>query len=152
MILAAISLNCAGGENASILEHPILNAARTGTAEDLATALRSDPGSREVRTEMGSTPLHLAAANANPGPLKVLIAAGANPNARDRDGMTPLHVAAYSQNATHAQLLLEAGADSYALTASGRDPTSLARKAMAHEVAGVVSLWRLKHCTPGQPC
>lgn len=151
-MIAAMAINCAANENASILEHPILNTARTGTAQDVAIALASDPGSRDIRTEIGSTPLHLAAANAAPGGLQALVAAGADPNARDHDGMTPLHVAAYSQNAAHARLLLEAGADPYALTASGRDPTSVARKAMAYEVAGVISLWLLKKCAPGKPC
>ena len=150
--LATIALNCTANENASILEHPILNAARTGTAQEIIAALKPDPGSRDIRTNVGSTPLHLAAANADPRALKALIDAGADPNARDHDGMTPLHVAAYSQNATHAQLLLEAGADPYALTASGRDPTSVARKAMVNEVAGVISLWLLKKCSPGKTC
>lgn len=152
IILATLAFNCVANENASILEHPILDAARTGTAQEIVAALKPDAGSRDIRTNVGSTPLHLAAANADPGALKALIDAGANPNARDHDGMTPLHVAAYSQNAAHAQLLLEAGADPHALTASGRDPTSVARKAMAYEVAGVISLWLLKKCTPGKPC
>lgn len=152
VIIAATAINCAANENASILEHPILNAARTGTAQEVASALEAAPASRDIRTDIGSTPLHLAAANAAPGALKTLIAVGADPNARDHDGMTPLHVAAYSQNAAHARLLLEAGADPHALTASGRDPTSVARKAMAYEVAGVISLWLLKKCSPGKPC
>lgn len=152
IILATLAFNCVANENASILEHPILNAARTGTAQEIVAALKPDAGSRDIRTNVGSTPLHLAAANADPGALKALIDAGANPNARDHDGMTPLHVAAYSQNAAHAQLLLEAGANPHALTASGRDPTSVARKAMAYEVAGVISLWLLKKCAPGKPC
>ena len=152
IILATLAFNCVANENASILEHPILDAARTGTAQEIVAALKPDAGSRDIRTNVGSTPLHLAAANADPGALKALIDAGANPNARDHDGMTPLHVAAYSQNAAHAQLLLEAGANPHALTASGRDPTSVARKAMAYEVAGVISLWLLKKCTPGKPC
>lgn len=152
MMIAAIAINCAANENASILEHPILNAARTGTEQEIIAALKSDPSSRDIRTDVGSTPLHLAAANAAPGALKALIAAGADPNARDHDGMTPLHISAYSQNPKHAQLLLEAGADPYALTATGRDPTSVARKAMAYEVAGIISLWLLKKCSPGKPC
>lgn len=152
IILATLAFNCVANENASILEHPILDAARTGTAQKIVDALKPDAGSRDIRTNVGSTPLHLAAANADPGALKALIDAGADPNARDHDGMTPLHVAAYSQNAAHAQLLLEAGANPHALTASGRDPTSVARKAMAYEVAGVISLWLLKKCPPGKPC
>lgn len=152
IVLSSLVLSCAANENASVLEHLILNAARTGTASEVKAAIALDPGSRDIRTNVGSTPLHLAAANADPGPLKALIDAGADPNVRDHDGMTPLHVAAYSQNARHAQLLLEAGADPHALTASGRDPTSVARKAMANEVAGVISLWLLKKCSPEKPC
>ena len=96
--------------------------------------------------------MHLAAANADPSSLKALLAAGADPNLRDKEGLTPLHVAAYSQNATHAQLLLEGGADPALKTNAGRDPTSMARKVMANEVAGVISLWLLKQCTAGKPC
>lgn len=142
----------AANENASVLEHPVLNAARTGTAADMREVLQAEPSARDLRTDVGSTPLHLAAANADPGALQALLAVGADPNARDHDGMTPLHVAAYSQNARHAQFLLSAGADPYAVTAGGRDPTSVARKAMAHEVAGVISLWILRQCVPGQAC
>ena len=136
ILLAIFALSCNANENASILEHPILNAARNGTA----------------KTALGSTPLHLAAANADPSSLKALLAAGADPNLRDKEGLTPLHVAAYSQNATHAQLLLEGGADPALKTNAGRDPTSMARKVMANEVAGVISLWLLKQCTAGKPC
>lgn len=63
MIVVAVAINCTSNENASILEHPILNAARTGTG-----------------------------------------------------------------------------------------PQVVARKAMAYEVAGVISLWLLKKCSPGNPC
>ncbi len=101
---------------------------------------------------MGSTPLHLAAANPDVTALQALVAAGADPNARDADGLTPLHMAAYSQQARHARLLLEAGADPMAKTNAGRDPTSMARKAMANEAAGVISLWILKGCQAGKPC
>ena len=84
--------------------------------------------------------------------MKVLIAAGANPNARDNDGATPLHMAAYSSRAANSQLLLEAGADPLAKTDNGRDPTSMARKVKADEAAGVISLWVLKGCKAGKPC
>ena len=51
-----------------------------------------------------------------------------------------------------AQLLLESGADPALKTNAGRDPTSMARKVMANEVAGIISLWLLKQCTTGKPC
>ena len=133
-------------------DQPIHDAARIGSGQDIEALLKAQPSARDVRTSQGSTPLHLAATNANISALKALISAGADPNARDGDGATPLHMAAYTQNAKHAQLLLEAGADPYAKTNVGRDPTSMARKVMANEAAGVISLWILKGCQPQKPC
>lgn len=133
-------------------ELPIHDAARNGNAPAVKAALAAQPSSRDARTDQGSTPLHLAAANPDVTALQALVAAGADPNARDADGLTPLHMAAYSQQARHARLLLEAGADPMAKTNAGRDPTSMARKAMANEVAGVISLWILKGCKAGKPC
>jgi ankyrin repeat protein len=101
---------------------------------------------------MGSTPLHLAAMNPDTGVLKALLAAGADPNVRDKDGATPLHMAAYASRTQHAQILLEAGADPLLKTNAGRDATSMARKVKADETAGVISLWILKGCKAGKPC
>ena len=50
------------------------------------------------------------------------------------------------------KLLLRAGADPTLKTASGRDVASMARKARADEVAGVVSLWILQGCSVRKPC
>ena len=133
-------------------DQPIHDAARIGSGKDVTSILTTQPGARDVRTAQGSTPLHLAATNPDISALTALLAAGADPNARDRDGATSLHMAAYTQNAKHAQLLLEAGADPYAKTNAGRDPTSMARKAMANEAAGVISLWILKACKAGKSC
>ena len=133
-------------------DRPIHDAARLGSGAAVQAILKAQPGDRDLRTDQGSTPLHLAATNPDLSAIKALLAAGANTNARDIDGLTPLHMAAYTQNARHAQLLLEKGADPYAKTNAGRDPTSLARKAMANEVAGVISLWILKGCVAGKPC
>ena len=133
-------------------DQPIYDAARIGSGKDIDTLLKAQANARDVRTSQGSTPLHLAATNPDISALKALLAAGADPNARDGEGATPLHMAAYTQNAKHAQLLLEAGADPYAKTNVGRDPTSMARKAMANEASGVISLWILKGCQPKKPC
>jgi len=142
-----------GGElQALSADRPIHDAARVGSGADVAAQLKAQPGSRDQRTQQGSTPLHLAATNPDTGALQALIAAGADCNARDLDGLTPLHMAAYTQNARHARLLLECGADPYAKTNAGRDPTSMARKTMSNEVAGVISLWILKGCVAGKPC
>lgn len=133
-------------------DHPIHDAARTGSGDDVRRALKADPRQREARTAMGSTPLHLAATNPDTSALKALLAAGAEVNARDNDGATPLHMAAYSSRAPNVQMLLEGGADPLAKTDNGRDPTSMARKVKADEAAGVISLWLLKGCKAGKPC
>ena len=54
------------------------------------------------------------------------IAAGADPNARDRDGDTPLHMAAVGGNAETVAALVKAGADPKARDGDGRLPADLA--------------------------
>jgi ankyrin repeat protein len=133
-------------------ELPIHDAARSGTRAEVEKLLKADPALRDARTPMGSTPLHFAALNLDPGPLAALLAAGAKINARDKEGMTPLHMAAFSTRLEQTKLLLAAGADVYAKNELGRDPLSLARKVRADEVAGVISLWVLKGCKPRVAC
>ena len=88
-------------------EPPIFDAARLGTAAETAKILKADPAMRDARNQLGSTPLHLAATNGDAGPLKALIAAGADVNARDKEDNTPLHMAAYAGKSEAARLLLE---------------------------------------------
>jgi Ankyrin repeat. len=76
-------------------EPPIFDAARIGSAAEVDKILKANPAMRDARNQLGSTPLHLAATNLDSGPLKVLIAAGAEVNARDKEDNTPLHMAAY---------------------------------------------------------
>jgi ankyrin repeat protein len=134
------------------VDPPIHDAARTGTAADVEKLLKANPALRDARNPLGATPLHYAALNLDSGPLKVLLAAGAEVNARDKDDSTPLHMAAYATRSENARLLLEAGADVNAKTAAGRTPLSMARKVRADETAGIISLWVLKGCKPGKPC
>jgi ankyrin repeat protein len=142
----------AGAQMLGANDQPIHDAARIGTGAEVEAILKATPAARDARTGLGSTPLHLAATNPDTSAMKVLIAAGADVNARDADGATPLHMAAYTLRATHAQILLEAGADPNIKTHAGRDALSMARKNMANEVAGVISLWILKGCKAGKPC
>lgn len=133
-------------------ERPIHDAARTGTRTDVEALLKADAGARDVRTTQGATPLHYAAMNLDPGPTQALLAAGANPNARDAEGRTPLHMAAFATRTANAKLLLRGGADPHAKTEAGRDVLSMARKVRADEVAGEISLWILKGCSKDKPC
>lgn len=134
------------------VDAPIHEAARLGTAAEVQKILKADPAQRDARNQLGSTPLHLAATNGDSGPLKALIAAGADVNARDKEDNTPLHMAAYAGKSEAARLLLEAGADVNVKSTGGRTPLSLARKSRADETAGIISLWVLKGCKPGKPC
>ncbi len=137
---------------AQSFDQPIHDAARLGNGDDVRRALAANPAARDLRTSLGSQPIHLAAMNSDLSAMRALIAAGANVNARDGEGATPLHMAAYASRASHAQVLLEAGADALAKTDNGRDPTSMARKVKADEAAGVISLWVLKGCKATKPC
>jgi ankyrin repeat protein len=126
--------------------------ARMGSGVEVKSILQSTPTMRDARTGLGSTPLHLAATNSDPGALQVLLAAGANVNAKDAEGNTPLHMAAYTNRYEQARLLLEAGADIEAVSSGGRTPIALARKSRADNVAGLLALWTLKSCKPGTSC
>ena len=157
MLLTLLFLRPAAAESDTIVRPPadeqaVHEVARNGTAEQMRALLQADPTQRDRRTAYGSTPLHLAAMNADAGPLTVLLAAGAPVHARDREGATPLHMAAYASRTANAQLLLDAGADPRLKSTIGRDVLSMARKVQANELAGVVSLWLLKNCQPGAPC
>ena len=130
----------------------IQESAQRGTANDVKAILATSPGQRDARDVRGSQPIHFAAGNSDSGPLKTLIAAGANPNARDDDGDTPLHLAVLARNAKNTRLLLEAGADPTAKNNAGRDALAIAHEVLADDAAGVISLWILKGCQPKKPC
>ncbi len=155
LFLIAFVLPALGQEQQKTLganDQPIHDAARIGKAAEVDRILKATPSVRDAKTALGSQPVHLAAANPDPGPLRSLLAAGADANARDADGVTPLHLAVYTQNTRNTQILLDAGADPKAKSNAGRDVLSMARKSMANEAAGVISLWILKGCQAGKPC
>ena len=92
------------------------------------------PDSREV--EHGRTPLHHLCVGGNDWPppdeeekeksaicLELLLAAGADVNARDNSGRRPLHCAAYNIARLHlVERLIESGAHVDAVSDDGRTP------------------------------
>lgn len=72
--------------------------------------------------------IHSAAAASSAEIVGLLLAAGADANARQEGGFTPIHAAAQNGDEATARLLLDHGADVEATTGDGRTPVDLARE------------------------
>jgi ankyrin repeat protein len=96
---------------------------------DLARTLigRGADVSAHARNAQQVAPLHAAAAVADSGTIALLLARGADPNARQQNGFTPLHGSASRGDVESAKLLLAAGADRDATTADGKTAADVAR-------------------------
>jgi uncharacterized protein len=85
---------------------------------------------------MQVTPLHSAAAGDHTALVRLLLDAGASPNAVQHGGYTPLHSAAQNGNLDLVRLLLGVGADPLAQNDEGHSALDLARQS---EHASVVA-------------
>ena len=85
--------------------------------------------------ELRVQPLHSAAAGRHHEVCRLLIAAGADVNATQRDEFTPLHAAAQHGDTELVELFLSAGADPTALTESGATPADMAEAAGHVDIA-----------------
>ena len=81
---------------------------------------------RPSRNGMKVTPLHSAAAGHHAGIGALLLAAGADPNARQQGGFVPLHAAAQNGDLPLVRALLDHGADRDARDDDGRSPAVIA--------------------------
>jgi ankyrin repeat protein len=88
-----------------------------------------------ARNEMLVQPLHSAAAGHQPEICRMLLAAGADPDARQAGGFTPLHEAAQNGDPEMVELFLSAGADPGATTDDGKTPIEIADEAGHADVA-----------------
>lgn len=86
---------------------------------------------------LGLTPLHSAAILGRADITRLLLDAGADPDARDAGGSTPLHRAFAAGHVTVARILLDAGADIDAQDQFGVTPRKLASKVERGEIAEV---------------
>jgi len=101
----------------------LLAAAARGDADEIRTltAGGTDP---DVRDAYGRTPLHVAAYNRQHEAMRVLVAAGANPNALERDRYDIVTIAAVADDVPTLELALTLGASARNVT-SRYDGTAL---------------------------
>jgi ankyrin repeat protein len=90
--------------------------------EDVVAELvrRGADVSAVARNALGVEPLHSAAAGGHIAAARILLAHGADPNARQEGGFRPIHAAAQNGNDELYGLLVEHGADQEAATDDGR--------------------------------
>jgi ankyrin repeat protein len=90
----------------------------------------------------GFTPLHSAVADDAGADVqdlvRMLLDAGADPNARSASGGTPLHTAGFTGNVPVTETLLAGGADPQATDAKGLTPLDYARDKGHPEVAAIL--------------
>jgi ankyrin repeat protein len=77
---------------------------------------------------MTGTPLHSAASGRHVDVVEILLAAGADPNARQSGGWTPLHSGAHNGDVATVALMITAGADLEAVNDDGASVLALARE------------------------
>jgi ankyrin repeat protein len=111
-------------------------AAFFGKAEAARTLLAAGAAVDTVsRNPLAVHPLNSAAAGRHHEVCRVLIAAGADVNAKEGGGFTPLHAAAQHGDAELVELLLSAGADPLAPKDDGGTPIDTAAAAGHLDVA-----------------
>lgn len=107
------------------MEKDIIRAAKNGDCAKIAEMLAAQPALLGARDSDESTPLHCAAWKGHVEAVRLLLEAGADVNAHNKNGhwgRTPLHAAAHGNQAAIAELLIQHGADIDALDMGGKKP------------------------------
>jgi ankyrin repeat protein len=102
----------------------LIAALKRGDRASFAALLKAKPGASQKKGEGGTTPLMVAALEADPAAVQQLLDAGADANATNDAGATALMWAV--PNADKVQLLLAHGANPNAKSLDGRTPLMIA--------------------------
>ena len=105
--------------------------------------VREHPHSALIRTEDGDTLLHLSCWAKRIDAVQILLAAGADVNARGESGRTPLHYAVYEgdpRSVGIVRALVSHGADPVAVDDNGFTPADWAKMDMAEGLPEVLDL------------
>jgi ankyrin repeat protein len=109
-------------ESQSAPRRQIIEALNKKDAQAVVELAKTHPELYDTKGSDGMTPLHVAAALGQKDTVLVLLAKGADVNAKSNDGETPLHVAAITNNKDVAELLLAKGTGIDAKDAHGVTP------------------------------
>jgi peptidoglycan/LPS O-acetylase OafA/YrhL len=110
--IVSIAAGIRGSLSPGPVDKPSLfTAAREGDLQQIKAELAAGAALDDPDPSLGATPLSIAALSDHRDAVALLIAGGADVNARNRDGNAPLHGAAFLGRADTVRLLLEHGAD-----------------------------------------
>lgn len=86
-----------------------------------------DVPSVTMRSPAGNTPLHVAATRGDRNAVRLLLEAGADPNAAGERGCTPLHLALEGQHVQVVRMLVAAGGQLDTRNHDGVTPRDMAK-------------------------
>lgn len=120
----------------------LFDAVVAGDSEGIRTLLAAGHEANAVHPQWGIPPLMLAALLNRSEAAALLLAAGADVNARGQDGGTALHAAAFFGRADAARELLKNGADAEATNMRGETPVEVMSTdwATTRLIAGVLRI------------
>ena len=116
-----------------------LDSARYGDTEDVRLALKENVAVNVAEEDGNNTALHMASGNNHLDILQILLDAGADVNAKNKEDNSPLHWACLNGHVQAVLMLLKAGANPSALNGLGRTPVDEALTKEHIEVLAAVN-------------